>query len=149
MRKINHSGDCGIYAINGLCTCGFIHKINRSGKDDLIKEEEENLIKHFCNFYFLNGLNFNSSVKCPIKITVIRCFEEKDKKCIGDYVSAIYINGTKIINGDEYHNKINNKLEGMEILLKHLNIGYEIKHENIFLPEEEMWEWQGEEKLKD
>ena len=57
--------------------------------------------------------------------------------------------GNKIINGDEYHNKINNKLEGMEILLKHLNIGYEIKHENIFLPEEEMWEWQGEEKLKD
>lgn len=147
MEKINHSGDCRIYAINGLCTCGFIDKACRSGKEDSIKEKDYH--KHFCNLYFLNGLNFNSSVKCPIKITVIRCFDEKDKKCIGDYTSAVYINGTKIINGDEYHNKINNKIEGMEILLTHLNIEYKIKYENIFLPEEEMWEWQGEEKLED
>lgn len=87
------------------------------------------------------------SRKDNVKITVIYCYQDDDKNRTGEYVSALYVNNEKVISGDEYHHKIGYKLEGMEMLLKHLNIRYEIENKYIFLPEEEMWNWKGEDRI--
>jgi len=86
-----------------------------------------------------------------INIKIIRCFEENDKEKTGEYMTSVFINDKKVIVGDEYHDKINYKIEGMRILIENLglNMDTSIVKKDIFLPEEEMWEWQGEERLKD
>jgi hypothetical protein len=63
-----------------------------------------------------------------INIKIIRCFEENDKEKTGEYMTSVFINDKKIIVGDEYHDKINYKIEGMRILIE--NLGYNMVLDN-------------------
>jgi hypothetical protein len=54
--KTRHAGDCWIYAVNGVCTCGFLHSIIRDPESDEYEAHEEEIIKHQKGLYFLNGL---------------------------------------------------------------------------------------------
>ncbi len=84
-----------------------------------------------------------------INIKIIRCFEEKDKNKTGEHMTSVFVNGRKAIVGDEYHDKINNKIEGMRILINclALDMDADFTEKDMFLPEEEMWNWDGEDTV--
>jgi hypothetical protein len=54
--KYHHDGDCWIYAINGVCTCGLLHIVNRDADNPDYKCLMENLWKHEGNLHYLNNI---------------------------------------------------------------------------------------------
>lgn len=43
--KTKHDGDCWIYAINGVCTCGYFHQLASKFWGGTLDEEIENSVK--------------------------------------------------------------------------------------------------------
>lgn len=50
-----HAGDCWIYAANGICTCGMLHRLSRISTGPDYEAHKEEIAKHEYNLYWLNN----------------------------------------------------------------------------------------------
>lgn len=52
-----HAGDCDIYSVGGVCTCGWFHRVSRSGDDGegLPPEERKRFRVHQYRLAVMNG----------------------------------------------------------------------------------------------
>lgn len=51
-----HDGDCWIYAVNGVCTCGYFHEIIFKNDEEELDKNEKLITKHLASLHYLNSL---------------------------------------------------------------------------------------------